>query len=298
MHAFNCVALKAKKAAQAQAMREARAANFAAEKERKEKLRLARAERAAAAAAKAAAAKAAAKVAEAEAAEASAAEASAAEQEGPFADAGNEVHAGGLNGYAQHPQHAQLTAGAADFRNGYHLLQSLAVQHQGKNAGFNAHSPTAAEDPEVDIMHSTPEKAAAATASGGGGAGPSVVDIIHSASQEAQLKGSKHNPYHQLNNLQNTALQESNVGVTHASPFGLHGGQSRPWPRTAPHVESMLVSDALHRAQHQRRSSPANSMADQSEQIEEQQRSASASEPDFDWAAWQSPEDGPRGDSS
>ncbi len=276
-------------------MREARAANIAAEKERKEKLKLARAERAAAAAA----AKAAAKTAEAEAAEASAAE-----QERLFAVGDNEAHAGGLNGYAQHAQHAQRTAGAADFRNGYHLLQSPAVQHPGKNAGFHAHSPTAGEDPEVDIMCSTPDKAAAAaTAGGGGGAGPSPdVDIIHSASQEAQLKGSQHtphhqhNPHHQLNNLQNTALQESDVDITHASPFGPHGGQSRPRPRTAPGVESMLVSDASHRAPHQRRSSPADGMADQSEQIEEQRRSASALEPDFDWAAWQSPEDGPKGD--
>jgi len=284
-----CAALKAKKAAQAEAMREARAAKIAAEKEHKEKLKLARAERAAAAAAAKAAAK--------------AAEASAAEQEGLFADGDNEAHAGGLNGYAQHPQHAQRTAGAADFRNGYGLLQSPVVQHQGKIAGFHAHSPTAGEDPEVDIMHSTPEKAAAATA--GGGAGPSPdVDIIHSASQEAQLKGSQHNPHlqhnphHQLNNLQNTALQESDADITRASPFGPHGGQPRPRPRTAPGAESMRVSDAFHRAQHQQRFAPANGMVDQSEQIEEQRRSASASEPDFDWAAWQSPEDGPRGDSS
>ena len=274
-------------------MREARVANIAAEKERKEKLRLARAEKAAAATA----AKAAAKTAEAEAAEASAAE-----QEGLFADGDNEAHAGGLNGYAQHPQHAQHTqrsAGAADFRNGYHLLQSPVAQHQGKNGGLHAQFPTAGEDPEVDIMYSTPDKAAAATAGGGSGAGPSPdVDIIHSVSQEAQLKGSQHNPHHQLNNLQNTALQESDVDITHVSPFGPHGGQSRPRPRTAPGVESMRVSDASHRAQHQRRSSPADGMADQSEQIEEQRRSASASEPDFDWAAWQSPEDGPRGDSS
>ena len=273
-------------------MREARAANITAEKERKEKLRLARAERAAAAAA----AKAAAKTAEAEAAEASAAE-----QEGLFADGDNELHAGGLNGYAQHPQHAQhtqRTAGTADFRNGYHLLQSPVVQHQGKNTGFHAHSPTAGEDPEVDIMYSTPDKAAAATAGGGSGAGPSPdIDIIHSASQEAQLKSSQHkHHHHQLNNLQNTALQESDVDITHVSPFGPHGGPSRPWPRTDNGVESMHVSDASHTAQHQRRSSPANGMADQSEQVEEQRRSASASEPDFDWAAWQSPEDGPRGD--
>jgi len=294
-----CAALKAKKAAQAEAMRKARAANLAAEKEHKEKLKQARAERAAAAAA----AKAAAKTAEAEAAEASTAE-----QEGLFADEDDKAHAVGLNGYAQHPQHAQhaqRTAGAADFRNGYRLLQSPVVQHQGKIAGFHAHSPTAGEDPEVDIMHSTPEKAAAATAGGGGGAGPSPdVDIIHSASQEAQLKGSQHNPHlqhnphHQLNNLQNTALQESDADITRASPFGPHGGQPRPRPRTAPGAESMRVSDAFHRAQHQQRFAPANGMVDQSEQIEEQRRSASASEPDFDWAAWQSPEDGPRGDSS
>ena len=276
-------------------MREARAANLAAEKEHKEKLKLARADRAAAAAA----AKAAAKTADAEAAEASAAE-----QQGLFAVGDNKVHAGGLNGYAQHPQHAQRTAGAAGVQNGYHL-HSPVVQHQGRNAGFHAHSSTAGEDPEVDIMHSTPEKAAAATAGGGGGAGPSPdVDIIHSASQEAQLKGSQHNrhhqlnPYHQLNNLQNTALQESDVDMTHASPFGPHGVQPRPRLRTAPGIESVRVSDTLHRAQHQRRFAPADGMADQSEQIEEQRRSASASEPDFDWAAWQSPEDGPRGDSS
>ncbi len=267
-------------------MRDARAANIAIEKERKEKLKLARAERAAAAAQ-------------------AAAEASAAEQEGLFADGDSKAHAGGLNGYAQHAQHAQRTAGVADFQNGYHMLQSPVVQHQGKNAGFHAHSPTAGEDPEVDIMHSTPEKAAAATAGVGGGAGPSPdVDITHSASQEAQLKGSQHNPQHQLNNprnqlnnLQDTALQDSDANITHASPFGPHG-QSRPRPRTAPGAESMRVSDALHRAQHQHRSAPADGMADQSEQIQEQRRSASVSEPDFDWAAWQSPEAGPRGDSS
>ncbi|DBA94055.1 TPA: hypothetical protein ACH3X1_001704 [Trebouxia sp. C0004] len=212
-------ALRAKKAAQAQAMREARAANIAAEKERKETLKLARA-------AAAAAAKAAAKPAEAEAAEASAAE-----QEGPFADGDDKAYAEGLNGYAQHAQH---TAGGADFRNGYHLLQPPMAQHQRKSAGFHAHSPTAGVDPEVDIMYSTPEKATAATAGGGSGAGPSPdVDIIHSASQEAQLKGSQQNPHHQLNNLQNTALQESDVDITHVSPFGPHGGQSRPQPRTA-----------------------------------------------------------------
>ncbi len=274
-------------------MRKARAANLAAEKEHKEKLKQARAERAAAAAA----AKAAAKTAEAEAAEASTAE-----QEGLFADEDDKAHAVGLNGYAQHPQHAQhaqRTAGAADFRNGYGLLQSPVVQHQGKNAGFHAHCPTAGEDPEVDIMHSTPDKAAAATAGGGGGAGPSPdIDIIHCASQEAQLKGSQHNPHHQLNNLQNTALQESDIGITHASPFGPHVDQPRPRPRTAPGAGSMHVSDALHRAQHQQRFAPANGMVDQSEQTEEQRRSASVSEHDFDWAAWQSPEDGPRGDSS
>lgn len=270
-------------------MREARAANIAADKERKEKLRLARAERAAAAAAAKAAAK---------AAEAEAAEASAAEQERLYADGDMKAHAGGLNGYAQH---AQRTAGTADFKNGYHLLQSPVVQHQGKDAGFPAHSPTAGEDPEVDIMNSTPDKTTAATAGGGGRAGPSPdIDVMHSASQAAQLKGSQHHHHHQyqLNNLQSTALPESDVDITHVSPFGPHRGQSRPWPQPAPGVESVLVSDALHRAQHQRQPSPANGMADQSEQTDEQQKSASASEPDFDWAAWQSPEDGPRGDSS
>ena len=274
-------------------MREARAAKVAAESERREKAKAARAERAAAAAA---AAQAAAEAEADQAAAAAAAKAGAAGQEVLTTDGANMLQHMGLNGYAQQAQHA---AGTLRVQNGRHLVQTPASEHHGKYAGDGqAQAATAGEDPEVDIMYNTPEKAAAATAAGGGGSGPSPdVDIIHSPSSAGLFRSRRPRDNHQLTRRQSLTLQNDvEVDITHVSPFAQHAGQSAQQQlRSQDGAEYVRMSLAPDSTQHQRGADSEDGMGDHSGQTDKQQKPVS--EHDFDWAAWQLPEEGPRGTS-
>lgn len=274
-------------------MREARAAKVAAESERREKAKAARAERAAAAAA---AAKAAAEAEADQAAAAAAAKAGAAGQEVLNTDGANMLQHMGLNGYAQQ---AQRAAGTLRVQNGRHMAQTPASEHHGKYADDGqAQAVTAGEDPEVDIMYNTPEKAAAATAAGGGGSGPSPdVDIIHSPSSAGLFRSRHPRDNHQLTGRQSLTLQDDvEVDITHVSPFAQHAGQSaRQQLRSQSGADYVRVSIASDSTQHQHEAHSEDGMGDHSGQTDEQQKAVPVSEHDFDWAAWQLPEEGSRG---
>ena len=305
-------------------MREARVAKQAAEKERQERAKVARTERAAAAAAARAVAKAEAEGEAAQAVEAEAAKANAAKQgTGPTNE---DTKAQGLNGYAQQPwqaQHAQLAhkarqsfdsasastdkrqqhAAMAAMSNGFHLPQSSSVGHQaispGAHAG-HAQSPTAGSDPEVDIMNSTPEKATAVTAAADGGSAEASpeIDIIHSISPDRlrHYHPPQRHPNLDPSCMLDTALQDTESGIAQMSPFVQRESQPGPQQLKAEdETHSMGAFEASFGAQHLDGDAMVDKMEHGQGPAQEQRRSASASEPDFDWAAWQSPEDAPRG---
>lgn len=277
--------MKAKRVAQAQVMAEARRVKLAAEKEQKEKARLARTERLAAAATAKAAAR--------EAAAATRAETAARQAS---AERAAMSQAKSLNGYAQHAQQAVR-------RNGYHLPQSSLAQHQpiadAEAHGSHVLLPTAGSDPEVDIMFDTPEKAAA-THERGSDASP-VVNIICTSSQERH-RNSLHSHQHghqgqYPRGMQSKGqLQDADADITHASPL-------RQWKDSCSQLQLdsrddldlVDVPGAFHGTQHQPDLALANGTRGYTRQEEEHGMHATTSEPDFDWAAWQSPEDAPAG---
>lgn len=273
--------MKAKRVAQAQVMAEARRVKLAAEKEQKEKARLARTERLAAAATAKAAAR--------EAAAATRAEAAARQASAERAVMSQP------NGYAQHAQQAVR-------RNGYHVPQSSLAQHQpiadAEAHGSHVLLPTAGSDPEVDIMFDTPEKAAA-THERGSDASPEV-DIICTSSQERH-RNSLHSLQHRQqgqypSGMQNKGQQDADADITHASPLTQwKDSRSQLQLRSRDDLDLVDVPGAFHGTQHQPDLALANGMRGHTRQEEEHGMHATTSEPDFDWAAWQSPEDAPAG---
>lgn len=199
------------------------------------------------------------------------------------------------NGYAQHAQQAVR-------RNGYHVPQSSLAQHQpiadAEAHGSHVLLPTAGSDPEVDIMFDTPEKAAA-THERGSDASPEV-DIICTSSQERH-RNSLHSLQHRQqgqypSGMQNKGQQDADADITHASPLTQwKDSRSQLQLRSRDDLDLVDVPGAFHGTQHQPDLALANGMRGHTRQEEEHGMHATTSEPDFDWAAWQSPEDAPAG---